>query len=329
VTTEEARRGAVLFDMSGRGVIEVTGGDAERWLDGMVTNDVKALSSDPSSSGCYAALLTPQGRIVSDLQVLCRPGGFWLETGREAVPGVIERLSRYVVADDVALRDASAEHARFGIEGRGARAALEGVAGGVLSIGPSCIEDSVIAEVPVAVASFGWSGEESFQLFAPAAQGEEVSARLETVAQPGSASLLEALRVEAGIPALGSELAEDTLPDEARIGHAISESKGCYTGQEVIARLRSRGGVKHQLVGLRGRELPAPGARLERESGKRTGELTSRCESALAGGEIALGFVHRDDATPGTRLVCEGQEVLVAALPFVTLPAAESETPPA
>ena len=132
------------------------------------------------------------------------------------------------------------------------------------------------------------------------------------------------LRIEAGIPALVLELAEDTLPDEARIGHAISETKGCFTGQEVIARLRSHGGVKHRLVGLRGQSLPEPGARIERLEGRATGELTSRCSSELAGGEIALGFVHRDDAEPGTRLRCGGREVVVSDLPFVELLAARA-----
>ena len=132
------------------------------------------------------------------------------------------------------------------------------------------------------------------------------------------------MRIEAGIPAFGVELAEDTLPDEARIEHAISVTKGCYTGQEVIARLRSRGGVKHKLVGLRGQGFPAPGARIERPDGKRTGELTSTASSELAGGEIALGFVHRDDAEPGTHLVCEGRDIVVNELPFVELRATPS-----
>ena len=317
MNTGEARRGAVLFDMSDRGAIAVSGGDAERWLDGMVTNDVKSLTQDPPGSGCYAALLTPQGRIVSDLHVARRAEGFWLETRRDAVASVIERLERYVVADDVELRDISRESERLGLEGRLARGLLEQAIGRPLAVGPEGVEDASVEGVPVAIAAFGWTGEEAFQLFVPPGRGDAVRAAWAGRVLPGSPELFESLRVEAGVPALGSELAEDTLPDEARIGHAISETKGCYTGQEVIARLRSRGGVKHLLVGLRGRALAAPGARIERADGKRTGELTSRSESELAGGEIALGFVHRDDAVPGTRLRCEGREVVVAALPFV------------
>lgn len=326
VSTEQARAGAVVFEMDHRGAIEVSGDDRERWLGGMVSNDVAALGDGPGDSGCYAALLTPQGRIVSDLHVLRRGERYWLETRREAVAGVIERLDRFLIADDVELRDASADHDRLGLEGAGARPALEQLAGRVLAVAPDCAEEVELLGEPVVVAAFGWSGEAGFQLFVPPGSGARIAEALcgEAGALRGDAELLETLRIEAGIPALGSELAEDTLPDEARIGHAVSDTKGCYTGQEVIARLRSRGGVKHRLVGLRGEGLPEPGARIHRlengEPGKRTGELTSRTRSALVGGEIALGFVHRDDAEPGTRLVCDGVALEVAALPFVELP---------
>jgi len=321
VNTEDARAGAVVFEMNSRGTIVVSGGDCERWLGGMVSNDVAALAEDPSRSGCYAALLTPQGRIVADLHVLRRGDVYWLETRRDAVEAVIERLERYVIADDVQLRDASDEHARVGLEGGRAREVLGVLLGQPIAVAPHCVEDGEIGGEAVAVAAFGWSGEEAFQLFAPSEAGDRL-ARILLAAEgvvAGTAELLEVMRVEAGIPELGVELAEDTLPDEARIGHAISDTKGCYTGQEVIARLRSRGGVKHRLVGLRGRDLAAPGARIERANGKRTGELTSRTRSDLAGGEIGLGFVHRDDAEAGTRLSCEGREVVVADLPFVEL----------
>jgi aminomethyltransferase len=309
--------------MGSRGLIVVSGADRERWLGGMVSNDVAILTDDPGGSGCYAALLTPQGRVVADLHVLRRDEVYWLELRRDAVVPVIERLERYVIADDVELRDASGEHSRFALEGARAREVLDALVGSPLAVAAHCIEDIEIDAEALAVAAYGSSGEAAFQLFVPGGAGDRLAARLRAASGVvvGSAELLEVMRVEAGIPELGVELAEDTLPDEARIGHAISDTKGCYTGQEVIARLRSRGGVKHLLVGLRGDDLAAPGARIERANGKRTGELTSRARSELVGGEIALGFVHRDDAAAGTRLVCEGREIVVAELPFVELAA--------
>ena len=132
-----------------------------------------------------------------------------------------------------------------------------------------------------------------------------------------SAGALEIVRIEAGIPRLGSELGDDVFPDEARLERAISTTKGCYTGQEIVARLRSRGQVNHLLVGLRfsGDVLPEPDAELLFES-RPTGEVTSSCTSALAG-DIGLGYVRRAHAEPGTELVVCSAPALVVALPIV------------
>lgn len=322
-TGASARAAALLFDMSDRGLVAVAGEDRVRWLDGMVSNKVSALAPGPARSGCLAALLTPQGRIVAELRVLLRDDGFWLELARELVAPVVERLERYVIADDVALRDATGDRARLGLEGAGARACLARACRGALpALAADCIADVELAGVRVEVAAFGWSGEDAFQLFVPPRASDDVAAALAAAgAERAARAELEVLRVEAGVPATGSELSEDTLPDEANLGRAISTSKGCYTGQEVIARLRSRGGVKYRLVGIRpaapGGALPGAGAAIERADGRRSGELSSRVESAAAGGAIGLGFVHRDDAEPGTELVCDGARVVVCALPFV------------
>jgi folate-binding protein YgfZ len=325
------REGAVLFELSDRGLIEVSGEDRVRWLNGMVSNDVTALGDAPENSGCYAALLTPQGRIVSDLHILVRGETFWLETGADHVGPVIERLEKYIIADDVELRDATSDLSRFALEGARARATLTAASGQPLSLAPDAAEGIVVAGAALVCAAFGFGGGEGFQLFVSPADTVRVADALALAgAVRAERAALEVLRIEAGEPALGSELAEDTLPDEARIGRAVSETKGCYTGQEVIARLRSRGGVKHFLVGLRsttGEPLAELGTRIFRPDEKKSGELTSKTESEAAGGEIGLGFVHRDDAEPGTLLVCDGRELVVCALPFVPLGAPDPSTP--
>lgn len=322
------REGAALFEMDDRGLIAVSGDDRVRWLNGMVSNDVAALSDAPGHSGCYAALLTPQGRIVSDLHILSRGEVFWLETAADHVGAVMERLEKYIIADDVELRDMTGGIAQLALEGARARATLEAAIGGPTSMVRDAAEEIEIAGAALVGAAFGFSGGEGFQLFAkPEDAGRIVDALVEAGAVRASREELEVLRIEAGQPALGSELAVDTLPDEARIGRAISETKGCYTGQEVIARLRAHGGVKHLLVGLRstaGERLAEPGTRIFRLNQKKSGELTSKTISEAAGGEIALGFVHRDDAEPGTRLVCEDRELVVCELPFLPLDSFDS-----
>jgi aminomethyltransferase len=341
------RAGVGLFALPERGVVSVVGADRGRWLNGMLSNEVAALEPGLSNSGCYAVLLTPQGRIVSDLHVLQRGDAYWLETAVAAIPAAMTHLDRLLIADDVQLEDASAQWARFALEGpRSLETLLRAADGGGEGLGPDCATDIEIGGVAVVVAAFGFSGEQARQLFVPADRVQPVCEALRAAAvQDGDEALVEAdsgaleiLRIEAGTPLVGSELAEDTLPDEARIGHAISTSKGCYTGQEVVARLRSHGGVKHLLVGLRpvppedagSASLPEPGTMLVRASDtKRTGELTSRCVSPAVG-PIALAFVRRDDAEPGTRLRVDssassdsaaGGELEVVALPFLDVPA--------
>ncbi len=315
------RRAAGLFRLSGRGLLSVEGRDRLRWLDGMVTNDVAALEAGPQRSGCYAALLTRKGRIVADLQVLLRPAALWLETAAEAVEPVRATLERFIVADDVVLRDASAELDRLALEGPAAATILESALGAPLALAPEACTEVELEGVKLLVAAFGWSGSAAFQLLAPAGTADRLAASLERVGAAhglvrAGEQALEILRIEAGIPRLGAELDEDVLPAEARLERAISTSKGCYTGQEIVARLASRGHVNHLLVGLRceGERPPPVGAELHSE-GRRVGEITSACLSPAAG-PIALGYLRRPLDAPGTRVAVDGGEALVSALPF-------------
>jgi aminomethyltransferase len=332
VTDEQVagvRAGAGLFfatGPSGRGLVEVAGGDARRWLDGMLSNDVAILEAGSPRSGCYAALLTPKGRIVADLHVLARRDGFWLETSEEAVPEVLARLDRYIVADDVKLADRTAEVERLGLEGARAEDVLARASAGELASVAACSWCTLeVAGVSLAAARFGWSGEDAFQLFLPAGSRSRVVEALRSASsEAGPESelvlagpeVLEILRIEAGIPWLGAELDEEVLPDEARLDAAISRSKGCYIGQEIVARVHSRGKVNHLLVGLRfpGTDLPEQDTPLF-VGERRTGEITSVCVSPDVGA-IGLGYVRREHATPGTELRVGSETARVAELPF-------------
>ena len=128
---------------------------------------------------------------------------------------------------------------------------------------------------------------------------------------------LETLRIESGVPALGSELDEEVFPAEARLAHAVSTTKGCYTGQEIVERIRSRGAVNYLLVGLRfDGDPPPPGTELQSGEGKRVGEVTSVARSAEAGA-IGLGYLRRELEAPGTEVVAAGGAARVVPLPFV------------
>jgi aminomethyltransferase len=199
---------------------------------------------------------------------------------------------------------------------------LERACGALPALAPDAWIEGSLAGRTLRIARFGWSGEDAYQLFAPcdgaAAVREHLLASLpESARRLVSQEALEVLRIEAGRPRLAAELSEDVLPPEARLENAISYTKGCYIGQEIVARLRSRGHVNHLLVGLRfaGGELPERGARVcagERE----VGEITSIARSPHAGA-IALGFVRAGFEAPGTLLDVVGLPAKVAALPLV------------
>jgi len=319
--TGDVGSGAGLFALGARGLVEVRGGDRVRWLNGMLTNDVAAAAARGTGAGCYALLLTREGRVVADLHVLVRDDSLWLETEAAAVETVIARLAKYVIADDVVLADRSSAFDRLAVEGPGADRVLAGLASEPPPPADGCA-DLRIAGTPVVVAAFAFAGGPGFQLFVPAGRGQDVSAALLAVGAPhglvaSSEEVLERLRIEAGVPRLGRELDESVLPDEARLERAVSTTKGCYTGQEVVARMRSRGRVSHLLVGLHcgGGSLPAPRAPLEDLEGKRVGEVTSAVLSPRFGA-IALAYVRRPWDAPGTRLRVGGGSVEVASLPF-------------
>jgi len=318
---DAVRAGVGLFRLADRGLIEVTGGDRVRWLDGMLSNDVTRLQEGGEHSGCYALALNAKGRIIADLHVLVHGAGFWLETAAAAVDRLLAHFERHRIADDVELRDIGASVDRLGIEGPLAAPLLERVSGVALELAAECCEVLRIGESEVVAARYGWSGEIGFQLFAPAGSGEAIARELETASTAAGSirmggETLEIMRIEAGIPRFGAEIDETTLPAEVGLAHAVARSKGCYVGQEVVARMEAAGRVSHRLVGLALDEgaLPAPGEEI-RTADERVGEVTSCCRSARAG-PIALGFVRAAHGAPGTELRVAGRRARVSALPF-------------
>ncbi|HTF36138.1 MAG TPA: glycine cleavage T C-terminal barrel domain-containing protein [Myxococcota bacterium] len=333
----QVRRGAGLFTFPARGVLAVRGSDRTRWLNGMISNDVARLEPGTQASGCYATLLTPKGRIVADLHVLLRPEELWLELPQAAIAGVTERLAKLIIADSVELVDRSREIGRLGVEGPKALSLVCDLLSPadealVVALSLDACVPARIAGMDVVLCAFGWTGERALQLFVPEparALGPVRDALVAAGARhgliAGDNEVLEILRVEAGIPRLHAELSEEVLPPEARLERAISYTKGCYTGQEIIARLRSRGQVAHLLVGIAGDAGSAPErGDAVKVSGEAVGEITSAALSPTVG-PIALAFVRRPHAEPGTLVTVGAGRGRVVALPFVSsAPAAAS-----
>ena len=321
---DAARRAAALLDRSARGRIVVSGTDRATYLQGLLTNDIIALKP---GEGCYSAYLTAQGRMIADLFVYELGDVILLTVGGDVKATVLARLDQFIFSEDVALGDVTETFAQYAVIGPDAAAVVAGVLddGSVETL--TALPEhgnlrTTAAGHPVIVVRVTDTGEPGFDLFVERAQGEVVCGRL----QAGGAAALDAgtadaVRIESGVPVFHRDMDEETIPLEAGIeGRAISLTKGCYVGQEVIIRVlhRGHGRVARRLVGLQvtGDAVPAAAAAI-RSGDREIGHVTSATISPALGRVIALGYVQRDFVEPGTAVAVDGVPAVVSALPFV------------
>jgi folate-binding protein YgfZ len=298
---------AALVDLSDRGLIRVGGSDRARFVNGMVTNEVAALSP---GSLCYAALLDAKGRLQADLFVLALEDELLLDTAPGTQGRVHEILARYVVADDVQLEDRTGAWKHIGAEGSAVRSSLSRL---TLPLPEGeRVEVSSWRGAPLVCVGRGSFTDGGVQIFGPAEAVEDLTGELDLPAV--SPEQCEVLRVEAFHPRYGVDMTERNLPAEARLDHAISAEKGCYLGQEIVARVDSRGAVKRLLVQIRTERLVSPGAVISSD-GVGSGEVTSAVVSP-ASGPLALGYVRPRHARPGTRLRVGESEGVVLGPPL-------------
>src|SRR5881396_1470976 len=291
------REGAAVVDLGFRTVVRATGADRAAFLQGMLTNDVASLVP---GTGCAALLLTIQGRVTADVRVVALEDALLLDVDVCARAALVEALEKLIIADDVELGEPSEPLALIGVGGPGAARLLpEGA-----RLAPYAHAVVTLAGVAVRAQRASEVRGPGFVLHVPAARAAAVwDALVAAGARPCGMEALESRRVEVGA----------TLALEVPVEDAISATKGCYLGQEVVARGTARGHVNRRLVGLRleGPE-PPPGAPLVRE-GKEAGRLTSVARAFGAGGLAALGFVRREWWEPGTELrVRHGHAVTLA-----------------
>ena len=326
VTTEyEAlRRHAVVFDRSHRGRMRFSGANAGDTLTGLVTNDVVALAP---GQGQYAAALTPKGKIIADVRIFHGGDSFLVDTPLRATEGWSAMIRKYVnprltkyTDESVTMRDIGV----FGVAARTVVGEMTGVNSTALGALPLYAHVRVrVDDYDVVIARVPELELEGFELFAPADVYSTLWDRaIAARATPGGLESWEIARVEAGRPEWGIDIDESTLPQEANLEelHAISFTKGCYTGQETVARVHFRGHVNRHLRGLRtaDSEPPVSQASLFDMAGKQVGDVRSTAASPRLGG-IALGMVRRE-VELGASLVArwEGGEtrVDVSHLPF-------------
>jgi aminomethyltransferase len=273
---EALRTGAALLDLGTRGEILVKGRDRVRLLHNITSNDIKKLTP---GSGCYAFLLSPQGRIQADLNLFCFDDHFLIDTEPEQREKVPAHIRRYIIADQVELQDVTGSVVAIGVEGPGAAAVLATL--GAPVPGEDYAHLNWSGAVVAAVTATGQPG---FRIFGPPELAEKLQA---AGAVPATAEDARVVRVENGKPRYGEDISDMSLPQETQQMHAVSFTKGCYLGQEIVERIRARGRVNRMLqrVELDAAEPPPHGAKLP------DGEVTSAVYSPVAGKVIALAYM--------------------------------------
>ena len=327
------REGAGLIDRSDRGRLLLTGADRRAYLQGLLTNDIAALTP---GTGCYSAYLTAQGRMMADVRTFEMGDALLADLVGAVAPGVFDRWSQYVFSEDVTIEDLSESTAQIGVYGPAAAEVLEGaLAAGRLPGEPTPSAQMLesmpvyansrwnLGAAPVFVLRSDDAGVMGFDVVVTRDRRTELEdlLRVAGAVDVGAEAAL-ACRIEAGRPLFKVDMTEETIPLEAGIeDRAISLTKGCYVGQEIIIRVlhRGQGRVARRLVGLAfdpSAAVPERGERI-RAGDREVGTITSAVQSPALGRPIALGYVHRDFVEPGTPLIVAGAPAVVSALPFV------------
>jgi folate-binding protein YgfZ len=302
---EALRKNAACLDLSGRGEIRVTGEDRARLLHAMSTNHVQQLTP---GTGCYAFFLNAQGRIQADANILCFADYILLDTEPETGEKLFQHIDRFIIADDVTLEDQTATLASIAVEGPLAVDVLTkaGVPIPQMDYGTEIWGGRVVAKLSA-------SGAPGYRVFCPVEDKPALITELETAgAVSASQEDLRTVRLEHGKPRYGEDILDTTIPQESQQLHGIHFSKGCYLGQEIVERVRSRGHVNKLLTHLRvsASATPVSGTKVF-SADKEAGEITSAAYSAADAAVHALAHMRAQFLLPNATFSVEGNPAQV------------------
>lgn len=319
--------GPAVVDRSYRALIDISGADRASWLHNLTTNEVKNLSA---GEGHYAFALNVQGRILFDLNICVREASICLDLDGRVLDTALLHLGKYIIVEDVTLVDRSKEFVRFGLSGNSAKAALSNLGAGHASLMPLYgTADLKWNGCDIAVIRTDFAGVFGVEMLVPSDRSVDYWKQLTDASGPVEATpvgdqAMQVRRIEAGLPWPSREISDRRLPAETgQSDRAVSFTKGCYLGQEVVERMRSRGALAYQLVGFRfdGDEMPPMGATIQNDKGAAMGEVTSVCHSMALRSVIGLGYVKTSFSPAGISLQCSWPDGSVQAtvvdLPFV------------
>jgi aminomethyltransferase len=308
-TGYQALRSTVAsLDLSARGKIIATGEDRARLLHAMTTNQVQQLQP---GEGCYAFFLNAQGRILGDVNLFCRENDFLLDVEPETREPLFQHLDKFIIADDVALEDATDRIATLALEGPQALDAAQ-------RIGVPMPEKpwAHVMWNDVVVAHASWTGSPGLRFFAPVDAGQRLIEQFQNAgALPVSLQAARIVRLENFQPRYGEDIFPTTLSQETQQTHAVNFNKGCYIGQEIVERVRSRGLVHRLLAGIEidSAQPPEPDTRLLHGE-EDVGKITSAAFSPALAKVVAMAYIRRELAEPGTALTVNGHAAVVRSL---------------
>ena len=315
--------GAGVIDLSSRGRLLVSGSEAVMFLNGLITNDMKTLAVN---SWMPAAFPNVQGRLLAAVRIIHREDGFLIDTENATLETVAKLLQRFTLAGDFRVTDVTKETSVFSVQGGKAAEIM----GDALSETVANVERQKMFTAQlendsnVSIIRATHTAEDGFDLFVNVSNAQNLWDLLTKAgAQPVGADASETLRIEAGIPRYGVDMDETNVVTETNLDEAVSFTKGCYIGQEIIARIKYRGHVAKKLTGviLEGKVSLETNAKILASDNKEIGRVTSLAFSPRLKRTIALGYVKYDYLAPGTgvKVVSAEKELpaTVAELPFI------------
>jgi folate-binding protein YgfZ len=313
--------GAGVIDLSSRGRLLVSGSEAVMFLNGLITNDMKTLAVN---SWMPAVFPNVQGRLLAVVRIIHREDGFLIDTESATLETVAKLLERFTLAGDFRVTDLTSETAMLSIQGKNSAEVILKTLGETVINRHGVVVAQLENGAKVTIIRATHTAEDGFDLFISANESRNLHEALTKAgAQPVGADALETLRIEAGIPRYGIDMDETNVVTETNLDDAVSFTKGCYIGQEIIARIKYRGHVAKKLTGLifENEVVPASGAQIFSADDKEIGRVTSLTFSPRLKRTIALGYVKYDYLEPETnvKVVCAEEEppAAVAELPFV------------
>ena len=303
-----------VYGLSDRVKLALTGKDRVRWLNGMISNNVRDLAA---GQGVYGFLLTPQGKILGDLFAYNRGESILVDTDQAQLAKVQETLKRYIIMDKVEIAEVSDKFGGLGLAGPKSAELLRTAGLKVGELGGLQLVDITWQGIALTVVGGDNPAVPSYEFWiAPQNMPTLQAALLEAGAKPVGAEALELLRIASGVPRYRQDIRDRDLPQETGQARALNFNKGCYIGQEIVERIRARGNVHRMFTGfLVAGELPDAGTKIQSQD-KDVGEVTSIATLPLQSGEskVALGYLRREAAA---KELTAGPAILsVTDLPF-------------